>query len=778
MYIEYVKRFCWIFSALFLLFAAPAFALEGDQTDDIKNLEGQLSAFEKQYKNNNLSEKDLHQFIKSLDEFTGKIQVTITSIETNAAKLAQQIESLGEALADEPQEVKKKRETLRNEKLQNEKWLAHDRVLLLQGDEVLSVAKKRLNDLLAKRLLHKSHSIWSLASYTLEHPGEMVKYFSDYMAEHHGLNAITTAEYLTLALFLPAALILGLWLRSRMLAWSFTTYWGNQFISRFFQTFAISTARYLPYLMLSSMAAILLYSLLANSETLSLIELLGYLSPAFVLGLYFIGLIFYPGNPARSILHIPEKVGRRMSHKFAILAMLAFCGFIIVNILRLQEAPQQVIIFWRDVVVLLVVINLIWIVVYTRNVPQISHKSMPRLAIVLVLLALLVLELLGYRNLVFTIASIGVAALAGFAVVIIAHRLSKDFYDGLDGGTRQWHQNIRSHLGLASNQAFPGLTFARLVTFFALWGGFLMFAVSLLDFSGNIRQTVSEWLVHGINIGNLNFNPSKILLAIIVFAMLYTLSSWIKTQLERQWLSKSRIERGAKDTLVIISGYIGVAIALIIALSVAGVTFTNFAIIAGALSVGIGFGLQNIVNNFVSGLILLFERPIKNGDWIIVGSTEGYVKKISIRSTQIQTFDRADIIVPNSELVSTQVTNWMLHDRIGRIRIPVGVAYGSDTDLVRQTLHDVAEGHPLVIKNSNSHPINIFFLRFGESSLDFELRCFIEDIDGALRVKSDLHYAIDKAFRENRIQIPFPQRDIHIKGTAYNNYVDTGNQEK
>jgi small-conductance mechanosensitive channel len=165
----------------------------------------------------------------------------------------------------------------------------------------------------------------------------------------------------------------------------------------------------------------------------------------------------------------------------------------------------------------------------------------------------------------------------------------------------------------------------------------------------------------------------------------------------------------------------------------------------------------------------LFERPIKNGDWIIVGSTEGHVKKISIRSTQIQTFDRADIIVPNSELVSTQVTNWMLYDRIGRIRIAVGVAYGSDTEKVRQILYDVAMAHPNVIKNSTDYKISIFFLRFGDSSLDFELRCFIEDIDSALTVKSDLNFAIDKAFRENSVEIPFPQRDIHVKETVNKN---------
>jgi small-conductance mechanosensitive channel len=181
------------------------------------------------------------------------------------------------------------------------------------------------------------------------------------------------------------------------------------------------------------------------------------------------------------------------------------------------------------------------------------------------------------------------------------------------------------------------------------------------------------------------------------------------------------------------------------------------------LSVGIGFGLQAIVNNFVSGLILLFERPIKTGDWIIVGNTEGYVKRISIRSTMIQTFDRADVIVPNSDLIANQVTNWMLYDPRGRIRVPVSVAYGSDTEKVRELLLEIANTHPEVITDGTSPTPRVLFLQFGDSSLNFELRCHIRNIDMRRIVMSDINFAIDKAFREHGVEIPFPQRDVHIR---------------
>ena len=269
-------------------------------------------------------------------------------------------------------------------------------------------------------------------------------------------------------------------------------------------------------------------------------------------------------------------------------------------------------------------------------------------------------------------------------------------------------------------------------------------------------------VLEGISIGGVNIQPGRLLFALITFILLYVFSGWLKNGMDKNWLSKLRLERGAREALVTMTGYIGVSIAVVVSLGMAGVTFTNLAIIAGALSVGIGFGLQNIVNNFVSGLILLFERPIKTGDWIVVGQTEGYVKKISIRSTQIQTFDRADVIVPNSDLLSNQVTNWMLRDPIGRIRIPVGVAYGSDVHKVEQLMMEVPSGIEQVIKNNAKYPVRVYFLGFGDSALNFELRCFIGNIDEKLGVVSRINFGIEKAFRENNITIPFPQRDIHI----------------
>jgi small-conductance mechanosensitive channel len=206
--------------------------------------------------------------------------------------------------------------------------------------------------------------------------------------------------------------------------------------------------------------------------------------------------------------------------------------------------------------------------------------------------------------------------------------------------------------------------------------------------------------------------------------------------------------------------YALVLIGFLFALGALGVNFRNITIIGGALGVGIGFGLQGIVNNFVSGLILLFERPIKVGDWVQLGDQWGEIAKIGLRATVVRTFDRSEVVVPNADLVSNQVTNWTLTDRYMRIRLNVGVAYGSDVPLVMQTLREVAMDNPMVV--SNPAP-QILFVAFGDSSLDFELRIWVNEIENFVEVRSQVNQEIDRRFRESGIVIAFPQRDLHLR---------------
>ena len=391
-----------------------------------------------------------------------------------------------------------------------------------------------------------------------------------------------------------------------------------------------------------------------------------------------------------------------------------------------------------------------------------SRKSIYLYIPILLMVALLVAAFIGYRNL----ASLVFFGLLGsaitIAVVYLFIRISSELFDSLDQGKIAWQAKVRHVMSVENGRAFPGVVWLRMLVFFAA----LFIGISaLITIWGGPQQHISSLkgvLQNGLKIGSTNLDITNIIIALLIMVVTLSMLPFIKNKLISGWLKHSNLSSGAKDATQTLIGYVVVAIALLSALFVLGMNFQNLAIIAGALSVGIGFGLQNIVNNFVSGLILLFERPIRRGDWIVVGSTEGYVRDISIRSTTIQTFDKADVIVPNSELISNQVTNWMLSSNIGRFKAAVGVAYGSDVQKVMRILNEISVNHPEVISHNDAYPTRVLFIAFGDSSLNFELRCFVKDIENFLNVRSDINISIDAAFREHNIEIPFPQRVVHM----------------
>jgi small-conductance mechanosensitive channel len=267
-------------------------------------------------------------------------------------------------------------------------------------------------------------------------------------------------------------------------------------------------------------------------------------------------------------------------------------------------------------------------------------------------------------------------------------------------------------------------------------------------------------LFYGVTIGTITITFSAILAAVAIFVLGVVVTRIVQAWLDRRLLPTTNLDPGLRTSIRTGIGYLGVILAAILAGAYAGLDLANIAIVAGALSVGIGFGLQSIVNNFVSGLIILAERPFQAGDWIAVSGEEGTVRRINVRATEIETFDRASVIVPNSVLISGMVKNMVHRDRSGRISIPIGVGYDSDPGVVRDLLLDCARNHPKVL----GFPApEVLFNDFGASSLDFELRCYLADISDGLTVRSDLRFAILDKLRGAEIEIPFPQRDVHLR---------------
>jgi small-conductance mechanosensitive channel len=274
------------------------------------------------------------------------------------------------------------------------------------------------------------------------------------------------------------------------------------------------------------------------------------------------------------------------------------------------------------------------------------------------------------------------------------------------------------------------------------------------------ERAIEGLLELGFNLGSVRISLGLLIISVCIVYGSFLVSWIFQKLLIDKVLVKFRVEQGARYSMARLINYVIIGIGFLIALSTLGFELTRITIILGALGIGIGFGLQSIVNNFVSGLILLFERPVRVGDSVQIGEKWSKIKKIGLRATTVETFEKADVIIPNADLVNNQVTNWTLSNRQVRLRILVGVIYGSDVGLVMEKLMTCAKANPKVV--SEPAP-QVLFLSFGDSSLDFELRVWIVDADYRLIVKSELHQEIDRSFREAKIVIAFPQRDLHLR---------------
>ncbi len=300
-----------------------------------------------------------------------------------------------------------------------------------------------------------------------------------------------------------------------------------------------------------------------------------------------------------------------------------------------------------------------------------------------------------------------------------------------------------------------------LVAGLALYAFALLLGIPLILLTWGFQLAdIEVWIYRfftEIRIGNVSISIVGILGGILLFGLGFVVTRWVQKWVDGNVMARSQVDLGVRNSVKTGIGYLGVGLAVIFGVSAAGIDLSSFALVASALSVGIGFGLQNIVSNFVSGLILLVERPFKVGDHVVSGATEGIVKRISVRATEIETFRKQSIIVPNSDLINSPVGNWTHRNKIGRSEVPVSVSVHTDPQQVMDILLELVDQIPEVLRNPDPH---VEFLRFGPSSLDFELRFHLADMGDGLRIRNNLRIAILKRFREVGIEIPFPQQEI------------------
>lgn len=352
--------------------------------------------------------------------------------------------------------------------------------------------------------------------------------------------------------------------------------------------------------------------------------------------------------------------------------------------------------------------------------------------------------------------SINIAIINAFAFLLLI--ISALILDGLvevaiDSSSMRKINVIRNHGTLLKAKITALINFSAIIL--------LVFIIlKSLNLDRQFIEGISAFFETERTFFSASFSVGSIVAFFFVIWLSVIISRILVTVLEEDVMNKFSLAKGVPRTISVVIRYGLVTLGVVLAVRAAGMPLTNLTVIFGAFSIGIGFGLQNIFNNLVSGLILLFERPIQIGDTIEVGTLMGIVKSMGIRSSHVRTFDGAEIIVPNGNLISNEVVNWTLSDKRRRIEIIAGVAYGTDPHLVQELFMDILTKHKDIIQDPAP---NVFFQAMGESSLDFRLLFWTDKFDDWIRIRSEITFAVHDVLIKNNIEIPFPQSDLHIR---------------
>jgi small-conductance mechanosensitive channel len=508
-----------------------------------------------------------------------------------------------------------------------------------------------------------------------------------------------------------------------------------------------------------------LYGMVASTEALpERVDWLFYLTAQSIVIVFTVGAlaiaVFAPRTPQWRLVPISDAAAARLCGLVILLALVYSLTTLLYATTRLVQAPFALTIavaLPSSLLLAGLVVALLRTPIQRRNDAAPSKLVKPvRVAAWAIVGAIVVCALTGYLPLARFLAQQLVVTGSILAVVYLLLLWVDGFTQGLSDNSTVVGAWLGKTAGIEPARREQLALPISLSLKFAL----MVLAVPLMMLQwGYAWPDIQEWyrqLFFGFRIGNTEVTFGALLASIIVFGVGYAAARLFQGWLDAQVLLPAGISGGVRNSIRTGVGYVGILIAALVAFSFAGFSLSSIAIVAGALSVGIGFGLQNLVNNFVSGLILLAERPIRIGDLVVVGGEEGYVRKISVRSTEIETFDRANVLIPNSYFMAEKVKNWTFRNSIRRVAFPVSVAYGSDPHQVRAVLLKVAQEHRDVLKIPEPF---VTLDEFAASGLNFTLYAYVGDINKAGSVRTELAMAIIGAFKEAGIVIPFGQPD-------------------
>jgi len=489
------------------------------------------------------------------------------------------------------------------------------------------------------------------------------------------------------------------------------------------------------------------------------------------LGIYYVFKlargVASPGKPQWRLLDLSDLSARRLVIFAVILAAINGLSYVLAVINVTLDAPLVLTVV-ESLIASLVTGIALMILPFLRPLGGVGKEGalwpkLLRAAVLMSGLFLIITTLFGY---------VGLAKFVSSQIVVTGAILVTMYVGVLSGHALSEHNVFaQTPLGLFLQRRFnvgevrqdqAGLVVGLLVYLVVLAIGIPMIMLTW-GFTGADISVLFVRIFTEIRVGNINISLLGILVGLLLFAGGYFATRWFQRWLDRNVMARSHADAGVRNSVNTVLGYAGIVLAGLLGVSAAGFNLSSLALIAGALSLGVGFGLQTIVQNFVSGLILLAERPFKVGDWIVNGPVEGFVRRISVRATEVETFQNQSIIVPNSQLINASVGNWTLRNTVARSEVPVSVTRDCDPRQVMEILLDIARHHPLVLTMPEP---GVSFKGFGESSFDFELLFHVANIFDGGPVRNEIRLSVVERFRKEGIVLASPQRDlkVHLMG--------------
>ena len=546
--------FSLTFSVLLLL---PYASQAADDVDlEFKRTQATLDVFERGIFKGKASDEEISEAIRRTTSLRTRSKQCVGILEPEVARVDQALKSLGEPTTDEADGIKQERASLMEQRHQYDGRLAECRILATRSDALVDRLTQLQQAKLRRHLLSKGLDVRALVLDSLRNPAQWWDFSKNLLTEGFGVKYLNPNQMAILAIMVILGIALGLWLKLGFKSFA-KAIPADTFSSRLIQSTATAVAHYLPALILFGAFSVFMLVNFRLARPIPFIALLCYGLFGFTMVLTIIRALLNPFKPARQITPLPEKLDRAMARRLTVLALLSLIGVLLFATLVSQSLAQNAFDLARGIYITFLIINsasLIWLI---GRIPALVKSGRGiRFVLLLLLIVILAAELLGYRNLSYYLL-VGLAGTLGIFVVFwVISKLLSEFFSGLDEGRRNWQHTVRKRLGLERHEPIPGLTALRFLTGLVLWATLGLFLLRVWGLSDAGLAIILEYVVDGFQVGKVKVVPSKVLIGLLIFALLLTATRWFKGLLAKRWVQRTRLDAGAREAMVSITGYV------------------------------------------------------------------------------------------------------------------------------------------------------------------------------------------------------------------------------